>query len=87
MFRTRWGQFDTIRAGARAMATCAWCKHFRAIEESRNWASAGSINSDCHGLISSRLARIEAEISYCIAGDAEAVLGPLATSSLSEVRR
>jgi hypothetical protein len=28
----------------------------------------------------------EAEISYCIAGDAEAVLGPLATSSLSEVR-
>jgi molybdopterin/thiamine biosynthesis adenylyltransferase len=29
----------------------------------------------------------EAEISYCIAGDAEAVLGPLAASSLSEVRR
>jgi molybdopterin/thiamine biosynthesis adenylyltransferase len=28
-----------------------------------------------------------AEISYCIAGDAEAVLGPLATSGLSEVRR
>jgi hypothetical protein len=29
----------------------------------------------------------EAEISYCIAGDAVAVLGPLAVSSLSEVRR
>jgi molybdopterin/thiamine biosynthesis adenylyltransferase len=29
----------------------------------------------------------EAEISYCIAGDAETVLGPLAASSLSEVRR
>ena len=29
----------------------------------------------------------EAEISYCISGDAEAVLGPLAASSLSEVRR
>ncbi len=29
----------------------------------------------------------QAEISYCIAGDAEAVLGPLAASSLSEVRR
>jgi hypothetical protein len=29
----------------------------------------------------------EAEICYCIAGDAEAVLGPLATASLSEVRR
>ena len=29
----------------------------------------------------------EAEISYCIAGDAEAVLGPLAASSVSEVRR
>ena len=28
----------------------------------------------------------EAEISYCIAGDAVAVLGPLAVSSLSEVR-
>jgi hypothetical protein len=29
----------------------------------------------------------EAEISYCIAGDAESVLGPLAASSLNEVRR
>jgi molybdopterin/thiamine biosynthesis adenylyltransferase len=29
----------------------------------------------------------EEEISYCIAGDAEAVLGPLAASSLSEVRK
>jgi molybdopterin/thiamine biosynthesis adenylyltransferase len=29
----------------------------------------------------------EAEISYCIAGDSEAVLGPLAASSMSEVRR
>jgi molybdopterin/thiamine biosynthesis adenylyltransferase len=29
----------------------------------------------------------EEEISYCIAGDADAVLGPLSTSSLSEVRK
>ena len=69
------------------MATCAWCKRFRAIEESRN---LGKRRLDQLGLplfdIFTARSR-EAEISYCIAGDAEAVLGPLATSSLSEVRR